>query len=142
MILTPQKRRTHRASIKAVEEASQDFAVDVAALRDDVENRAHRCPNLFARRPPRWEQCQQALLLGNALYLWFVTFRRRLGGGRGGRDQCATVPVKVAALRLGAALRRLFKIADRVQACGPCFEGCKVNAKPISNQGHGHSCHL
>jgi len=24
-------------SIKAVEEASQDFAVDVAALRDDVE---------------------------------------------------------------------------------------------------------
>ena len=25
------------ASIKAVEEASQDFAVDVAALRDDVE---------------------------------------------------------------------------------------------------------
>jgi hypothetical protein len=43
------------ASIKAVEEASQDFAVDVAALRDDVENRAHRCPNLFARRPPRWE---------------------------------------------------------------------------------------
>ena len=43
------------ASIKAVEEASQDFAVDVAALRDDVENRARRCPNLFARRPPRWE---------------------------------------------------------------------------------------
>ena len=53
--LTPQNRRTHRASIKAVEEASQDFAVDVAALRDDVENRALRCPNLFARRPPRWE---------------------------------------------------------------------------------------
>jgi hypothetical protein len=25
------------ASIKAVEETSQDFAVDVAALRDDVE---------------------------------------------------------------------------------------------------------
>jgi len=25
------------ASIKAVEEASQDFAVDVAALRDDAE---------------------------------------------------------------------------------------------------------
>jgi hypothetical protein len=29
------------ASMKAVEEAFQDFAVDVAALRDDVENRAH-----------------------------------------------------------------------------------------------------
>jgi hypothetical protein len=37
MILTRQNRRTHMASIKAVEEASQDFAVDVAALRDDVE---------------------------------------------------------------------------------------------------------
>ena len=40
---------------------------------------------------------------------------------------------------LGAALQRFFKIADRVQACGPGFEGCTVNAKPISNQGHGHS---
>jgi hypothetical protein len=29
---------------------------------------------------------QQALLLGNALDLWFVTFRRHLGGGRSGRD--------------------------------------------------------
>ena len=28
------------ASIKAVEEASQDFAVDVAALRDDVEKQS------------------------------------------------------------------------------------------------------
>jgi hypothetical protein len=37
MILTTQNRRTHMVSIKAVEEASQDFAVDVAALRDDVE---------------------------------------------------------------------------------------------------------
>src|SRR5580693_8555153 len=31
-------------------------------------------------------QGQQALLLGNALDLWFVTFRRHLGGGRSGRD--------------------------------------------------------
>ena len=43
---------------------------------------------------------------------------------------------------LGVAWRRFFKIADRVQARGPGFEGCPVNAKPISNQGHGHSCHL
>jgi hypothetical protein len=43
---------------------------------------------------------------------------------------------------LGAAWRRFFKIADRVQARGPGFEGCIVNAKPISNHGHGHSCHL
>jgi hypothetical protein len=43
---------------------------------------------------------------------------------------------------LGAAWRRFFKIAARVQARGPGFEGCLVNAKPISNHGHGHSCHL
>ena len=41
---------------------------------------------------------------------------------------------------LGAAWRRFFKIATRVQARGPGFEGCPVNAKPISNHGHGHSC--
>ena len=35
--LTPQNRRTDMPSIKPVEEASQDFAVDVAALCDDVE---------------------------------------------------------------------------------------------------------
>ncbi len=32
------------------------------------------------------QQCQQALLLGNSLDLWFVAFRRHLGGGRSGRD--------------------------------------------------------
>src|SRR3984893_10789737 len=32
------------------------------------------------------QQCQQALLLGNSRDLWFVTFRRHLGGGRSGRD--------------------------------------------------------
>jgi hypothetical protein len=46
------------------------------------------------------------------------------------------------ARNLSVAWRRFFKIADRVQARGPGFEGCMVNAKPISNQGHGHSCHL
>jgi hypothetical protein len=49
---------------------------------------------------------------------------------------------KGLAHNLSAAWRRFFKIVDRVQARGPGFEGCTVNAKPISNQGQGHSCHL
>jgi hypothetical protein len=36
--LSPQNRRTHMVSFKPVEEASQDFTADLAALRDDVEN--------------------------------------------------------------------------------------------------------
>ena len=44
------------------------------------------------------QQCQQALPLGNALDLWFVTFRRRLGGGRSGRD-LAPVFLDAAVLR-------------------------------------------
>ena len=34
--LTPQNRRTDMPSIKPVEEASQEFTADLAALRDDV----------------------------------------------------------------------------------------------------------
>ena len=34
--LTPQNRRTHTSNIKPVEGASQDFAADLALLRDDV----------------------------------------------------------------------------------------------------------
>src|SRR6202040_1472843 len=43
--------------------------------------------HLFDARPlGLTQQCQQALLLGNALDLWFVTFRWRLGGDRSGHD--------------------------------------------------------
>jgi ElaB/YqjD/DUF883 family membrane-anchored ribosome-binding protein len=34
--LSPQNRRTHMTSIKAVEEVSRDFTADLALLRDDV----------------------------------------------------------------------------------------------------------
>ena len=58
------------------------------------------------------------------------------------RNSCSHSTMAKLAHNLGADWRRFFKIAARNQARGPGFEGCKVNAKPISSQGHGHSCHL
>src|SRR3984893_2180526 len=47
------------------------------------------------------QEGEPPLLLGNALALWFVTFRRRLGGGRNGRDLAPGCRVRFDALLLG-----------------------------------------
>src|ERR1700732_2476953 len=47
------------------------------------------------------QEGEHPLLLGNALALWFVTFRRRLGGGRNGRDLAPGCRVRFDAPFLG-----------------------------------------
>ncbi len=47
------------------------------------------------------QQCQQALLLGNSLDLWSVTFRRRLGGGHSGCDLAPGCRTRLNAPLLG-----------------------------------------
>ena len=56
------------------------------------------------------QQCQQALLLGNSLDLWYIAFAAArgieagLGGGRSGRDLAASCRVDVTLLFLDAAV--------------------------------------
>src|SRR3984893_16635226 len=58
------------------------------------------------------QQGQQALLLGNSLALWFVTFRRHLGGGRGGRDLAPRCRTRLSAPLLGCGGLKVSGLCD------------------------------
>src|ERR1700732_2555728 len=69
--------------------------------------------HLFDARPlGLTQQCEQALLLGNSLDLWFVTFRRRLGVGRGGRDLAPSWRTRFNAPLLGCGGLKVSGLRD------------------------------